>query len=350
MPTMTMKEGVHATMRGLAALALAASLALPTAAFADTSLGIRVYDSKQTPSAGDGATELGIKVTGPTYTVTWDANGGVFSDGSTKTTSVKWGTPTTAPGEPTREGYEFEGWSDAQSGRPVSQLPQETIGEATWYAVWKSLSYTIVFEPNGGEGGVDPMEIFPGQNAILPSSGLFLDGYTLAGWNTELDGSGEPYICGAAVPTARPGETVTLYAQWALQVKCAIPTAVDLTIDASGRPVGEDLAFVSGSVAPLEVSAVKSARLAGAESVFSDPATLAGVRVTLEPPASAGSAVQVPLETSADGQPAVFVVPAKGTLAVSLGLSLPANAKLSFVESSAEICRLSYVIGAAPSS
>lgn len=350
MPTMTMKEGVHATMRGLAALALAASLALPTAAFADTSLGIRVYDSKQTPSAGDGATELGIKVTGPTYTVAWDANGGAFPEGAVEETSVRWGMPTVAPAEPTRDGYEFEGWSDARGGRPVAQLPQETFAEATWYAVWRSLSYRIAFEPNGGEGGVGPMEVFPGREAVLPSNGFSLDGYALAGWNTEPDGSGDPYPCGGAVPTALPGETVTLYAQWALQVVCDVPTAAVLSIDGSGDVSGEDLAFVSGSVEPLEVSAVKSAKLAGAESAFSDPATLAGVRVTLEPPASAGSAVQVPLETSADGQPACFVIPAKGTLSVSFGLSLPANAKLSFVESSSEICRLSYVIGEAPSS
>ena len=350
MPTMTMKERVRATMRALAACALAAVLALPGAAFANTSLGIRVYDGSETPGAGDGATALGIKVTGPVYVVAWDANGGAFPEGAAKEASVRWGMPTVAPAEPTRDGYEFEGWSDARGGRPVAQLPQETFAEATWYAVWRSLSYRIAFEPNGGEGGVGPMEVFPGREAVLPSNGFSLDGYALAGWNTEPDGSGDPYPCGGAVPTALPGETVTLYAQWALQVVCDVPTAAVFSIDGSGDVSGEDLAFVSGSVAPLEVSAVKSSKLSGADSVFADRATIDGVRVTLDPPASAGSAVQVPLDTPAEGVPAGFAIPAKGALAVSFGLSLPANAKLSFAESAAEVAQLTYVIGAAPSS
>ena len=43
-----------------------------------------------------------------------------------------------------------------------------------------------------------------------------------------------------------------------------------------------------------------------------------------------------------------FAIPAKGALAVSFGLSLPADARLSFAESAAEVAQLTYVIEAAP--
>ena len=45
-----------------------------------------------------------------------------------------------------------------------------------------------------------------------------------------------------------------------------------------------------------------------------------------------------------------FAIPAKGALAVSFGLSLPAGTKLSFAEFAAEVAQLTYVIEAAPSS
>lgn len=498
MPTRTKKERARAAMRAIAACALAAALALPGAAFADTSLGIRVYDGAQTPGSGDGTTALGIKVTSPTYTITWDANGGAFPSGTPSTTQVKWGAATTAPGTPTKAGYTFKGWSETKGGAAAT-LPASTTAAATWYAawspvayaiaydldggaasnpatytvetaaftlsnpskagwtftgwsgtgltgeantsvtipkgstgnrsytahwklneyqvafdanggtgamsaqtfqhgvaqnlkqnkfarsgyeflgwsesktaaepqyqdkasltvagaktlyaVWRSLSYTVAFDKNGGEGDMAPMDMVVGQKKALAANSFTRTGYTFKEWNTKPDGSGAPYADGAEIDfaSATAGSEVKLYAQWALQVVCDVPTAAAVTVDASGAVTGEDQEFVSGSAAPLEVSAVKSARLAGAESVFADATTLSGVRVTLTPPASAGSPVQVPLATSANGQPAGFAIPTKGKLSVSFGLSIPANAKLSFVETAAEVAQLTYVIGAASS-
>lgn len=40
------------------------------------------------------------------------------------------------------------------------------------------------------------------------------DGYTFTGWNTAMDGSGDPYEEGGAIEYPAEGRTLTLYAQW----------------------------------------------------------------------------------------------------------------------------------------
>lgn len=278
------------------------------------------------------------------YTVSFETDGGTLVDSQT----VDHGGLAARPADPSKAGYEFEGWfSDVGCTQPYD-FNAAVASDKVLYAKWAA-SYTIAFDKNGGEGDMAPMDMVVGQKKALAANSFTRTGYTFKEWNTKPDGSGAPYADGAEVDfaSATAGSEVKLYAQWALQVVCDVPTAAAVTVDASGAVTGEDQEFVSGSAAPLEVGAVKSARLAGAESVFADATTLSGVRVTLTPPASAGSPVQVPLATSANGQPAGFAIPAKGKLSVSFGLSIPANAKLSFVGSAADVAQLTYVIGPA---
>ena len=188
MPTRTKKERARAAMRAIAACALAAALALPGAAFADTSLGIRVYDGAQTPGSGDGTTALGIKVTSPTYTITWDANGGTWPDGSDadKVTTVDYGQATTAPEDtPTRTGYTFAGWSDSLSGS-AQTLPGSTISASTWYAVWNINTYSIAYTiANGANATTNPVTYQTTDlpltiDAATPSEGYAFNGWTCA--------------------------------------------------------------------------------------------------------------------------------------------------------------------------
>ena len=67
------------------------------------------------------------------YTVT-------FMDGGEEYAKVVgvYGSPVTAPDDPSREGEAFRGWSDAPDSRTIATLP-ETMpdADATYYAVWK---------------------------------------------------------------------------------------------------------------------------------------------------------------------------------------------------------------------
>ena len=65
-----------------------------------------------------------------TYTATFSANGGAFADGTTtKTLTVKAGDPITAPGDPTRNIYDFAGWNP---DLPDVMPSKNTTFTATW--------------------------------------------------------------------------------------------------------------------------------------------------------------------------------------------------------------------------
>ena len=338
---------------------LASMLAMPAAAFATgTQLGLRITDSSSSQGSSDPATgqpcstQLGIRVTDSSSSAPLTVSLSFVSGGGpiVAPQAVLYNSAPKKPADPTWEGRRFDGWYVDETCSLPFDFSKPLIADATAYAKWTGL-YIIAFDANKGEGSMESMSMANGEPKSLAEKTFMRTGYAFSGWNTKPDGTGDFYADGASVLNLAetPGDTVILYAQWALQVVCSVPDAATMTIDASGKAVGKELDFVSSSVEPLEVSAVKSSRLAGAESVFADQATLDGVRVTLEPPAAAGPPVKVPLVTSSDGQLAGFAIPAKGKLAVAFGLSLPANAKLSFVESAADVAQLTYVIGAVSS-
>lgn len=77
-------------------------------------------------------------------------------------------------------------------------------------------SYQIVLNANGG---IDNRTVKPEQNKQfrwsssfkLPASGFTRSGYTLAGWNTNANGSGGAYLPGQSITV---WEGMTFYAQW----------------------------------------------------------------------------------------------------------------------------------------
>ena len=78
-------------------------------------------------------------------------------------------------------------------------------------------TYTIAYDSNGGTGSTDSVTaLYTDEVTLSDGSGLSMDGYNFAGWNTEADGSGTSYSAGDVVSglTLENGATVTLYAQW----------------------------------------------------------------------------------------------------------------------------------------
>jgi uncharacterized repeat protein (TIGR02543 family) len=76
----------------------------------------------------------------PVYAISFDANGGKFSNGSaTQQASVKQGAKYTLAAAPVRSGYTFSGWFTAKSGgSKVTGTPVAT-GSRTLYAQWKTV-------------------------------------------------------------------------------------------------------------------------------------------------------------------------------------------------------------------
>jgi uncharacterized repeat protein (TIGR02543 family) len=155
------------------------------------------------------------------YTVTYDANGGEFTEGAqtsaTYTTQNGLTLQDSSILKP-RTGYTFTGWYyDAACSTPCgTQIPAGDAGSKTIYAGFEGIQYTIAFDANGGSGNVQSQSALYGKSLKLNASSLTRAGYTFTGWNTQQNGSGTVYTDKASVSnlTTVSDATVTLYAMW----------------------------------------------------------------------------------------------------------------------------------------
>ena len=114
-----------------------------------------------------------------------------------------------------RTGYLFGGWYGAD-GKRVTSIAKGTHGDLTLTAKWTAISYTLTFNAAGGSGSASRKSLSYDMDVVLPDTGFYRRGYTLSGWNTAKDGSGEDYAPGATVRnlTAANRASVILYARW----------------------------------------------------------------------------------------------------------------------------------------
>ena len=110
-----------------------------------------------------------------------------------------YGTAITAPANPTREGYTFIGWDKAIP----STMPAENM---IITANWKVNQYTITFDSNGGSE-IAPITQDYGTAITAPANPT-REGYTFIGWDK-------------AIPSTMPAEDLTITAQWR---DIAVPT------------------------------------------------------------------------------------------------------------------------------
>ena len=143
-----------------------------------------------------------------TYSVTFNANGGtgaMSSQVAAVTTALSTNTFT-------RDGFTFAGWTTAADGTGGSYAPGANYGfasDATFYAQWTAITYSVTFNANGGTGTMSSQ--VAAVTTALSTNAFIRDGFTFAGWNTAINGSGVSYSPGAGYSFA--GDA-TLYAQW----------------------------------------------------------------------------------------------------------------------------------------
>ena len=159
------------------------------------------------------------------YTVTLDANGGGFGQGAATTrVSATYDSPmpALASGQvPTRTGYVFRGFRDGKSSgnsyyraTGTSLRNWDKAQNATLYAQWAPIAYSIAF--SGGSGASGAMEtvanVAYGQSVTLPANAFTKPGCAFQHWK---HGALE-YADGATVSnlTTTAGDTVTLVAAW----------------------------------------------------------------------------------------------------------------------------------------
>lgn len=165
----------------------------------------------------------------PTYTVTYNANGatsGTVPTDSNKYIESQEVTVRSNTGTLARTGYVFTGWNTAPDGMgdSYSATGAGTLtmpgSDVTLYALWSALR-TVTYNSNGATSGTVPVDSATYLNGDLVTirgntGNLERTGYTFAGWNTAIDGSGESFSGVGGDAYSMPDWDVTIYAQWNL--------------------------------------------------------------------------------------------------------------------------------------
>ena len=114
---------------------------------------------------------------------------------------------------PTREGYDFLGWYDADPDTPnakkVTGIEEGSTGKKTFWAKWEEKSYTITYDPGEYGSGITQIKKH-GVDINLSAREFTRTGYTHTGWATKSGGEkvyefGELYT---------KNEDVKLYPAW----------------------------------------------------------------------------------------------------------------------------------------
>ena len=142
------------------------------------------------------------------YTITMDLNGGSGETALLYTVEdEEFALPT-----PTRNGYEFVGWTGEGIIMPQLNvtIPTGSTGDKAYTANWQVIEYTITLDTNGGPN-VSPIKYTVEDSFTLPYP--LRPGYEFAGWT--LDGSG---MLPATPLIIYPGTTGDLHykAEWRL--------------------------------------------------------------------------------------------------------------------------------------
>ena len=135
------------------------------------------------------------KIVPTTYTVSYNANGGIGAPASQKKTHDV--ALTLSSTKPTRSGYTFLGWSTTNGViQAVSYKPGATYvsnASVTLYAVWQENppveTYTVSYEANGGTGAPASQTKIKNVDLTLSSIVPYRSGYTFICWsvsNTEI--------------------------------------------------------------------------------------------------------------------------------------------------------------------
>ncbi len=155
-----------------------------------------------------------------TVEILYVANGGTFFDGNDTMQGV---TDTDGiarlPLQPTREGYDFLGWSYDRDGNDPVDFTKAIVagsGHAIVYAQWKQNNEkTVLYVANGGAfaDGNETMEGVTDSDGVARQPlAPTREGYTFTGWTYDAAGT-EPVDFTKPIPGG--GQHVTFFAQWA---------------------------------------------------------------------------------------------------------------------------------------
>ncbi|MDR2836834.1 MAG: InlB B-repeat-containing protein [Bacteroidales bacterium] len=168
--------------------------------------------------------DLGAYEYFPTYTISLDPNGGVVNP--TSVTQFEGYAGGILP-IPTRAGYIFVEWNDAQDGSGTSYLSTTIYNDITFYAQWTAIEYEITYILNGGTNNPANPTSYTIESATITLLNPIKLGYTFNDW-TE----------GNTISTGSTGDK-TFTAQW-------IGNTYEISFDAQGGSEVENKSVTFG--------------------------------------------------------------------------------------------------------
>ena len=136
------------------------------------------------------------------YTIAFNSNGGSIVDNKTGA----FNSMITAPTNPKRIGYSFDGWYTSLSSGTKITFPYKITGKVTLYAHWKAIIYKVNFNGNGGNSPAAKTATY-GKYVTAPSNPS-RKGYKFLGWYTAASGGTKVSF------SYKVTNNVTLYAHW----------------------------------------------------------------------------------------------------------------------------------------
>lgn len=130
--------------------------------------------------------------------VTYDANGGTFSDGtSSKTSDIEKNATISNPPTPTRSNHTFNGWYTDQACTKAFNSSSKIASNITLYAKWTadkpaSVTHKVTLNLQGGlfkNSGTNSYINVKDNNVLGQIPDVWKNGYTFKGWNTKADGT-----------------------------------------------------------------------------------------------------------------------------------------------------------------
>jgi uncharacterized repeat protein (TIGR02543 family) len=225
-----------------------------------------------------GATNVTLTATwsADTLNVTWNSNGGSAVSG---TTTVSGGTISSAPTNPTKSGYDFDGWFKEVGLTNEAVFPNFVHGKGenfTLYAKWAASTFTITYKAGSNGNGSDLTQSFVyGGSASLKdeTAPLTRAGYSISGWSNS-DGGVQSKALGASYSSAA---NLILYPVWSANTNA-------VTYDEQGGSSVSNGTFATGSTLTLPLASVRSGyTFQGWYSASSGGSRLGSASATISP-------------------------------------------------------------------
>lgn len=144
----------------------------------------------------------------PTYTVTFNANG--LAMPNVQSVVVNSSKEISPPSLVSANGYEIEGWyTDADCSEGNAYMFGGTTEESfTLYAKWRTISYKITYNLNGGKNADNP-DSYTVDSKTIVFNNPSREGYNFAGWFYDKN-----FTNPATQISEGSARDITLYAKW----------------------------------------------------------------------------------------------------------------------------------------